>query len=139
MGVTNQYKIGWKGMSEENIKVRTPWFRPYSDVRMLLTLLQGVSKSAVKSMAAAIDEQRGTPQNPVDWSDPDTWIVDRLHGNDAQLAQHIWQDSHHAVSPRYIAGAVLLIDQKKVLGAKAKLSVVQGRKKSTQKRRTASS
>lgn len=86
-------------MSEENFKVRTPWFRPYSDVRMLLTLLQGVSKAAVRSMASAIDEQTGTPQNPVDWSDPDTWIAERLQGNDAQLAHHIWQDSHHTYEP----------------------------------------
>jgi restriction system protein len=96
-------------MSAENFKVRTPWFRPYSEVRILLTLLQGVSKTALKSMATAIDEQTGTPQNPVDWSDPDTWIAERLHGNDAQLAQHIWQDSHHTVSPRYIAGALYLM------------------------------
>ncbi len=90
---------GCKGMSEENFKVRTPWFRPYSDVRMLLTLLQGVSKAAVRSMASAIDEQTGTPQNPVDWSDPDRWIGERLQGNNAQLAQHIWQDSHHTYEP----------------------------------------
>ncbi len=96
-------------MSEENFKVRTPWFRHYSDVRTLLTLLQGVSKAAVKSMVSALDEQTGTPQNPVDWSDPDTWIAERLHGNDAQLAQHIWQGSHHTVGPRYIAGALYLI------------------------------
>jgi restriction system protein len=96
-------------MSEENFQVRTPWFRPYSEVRILLTLLQGVSKTAIRSMASAIDEQTGTPQNPVDWSDPDTWIAERLQGNDAQLAQHIWQDSHHTVSPRYIAGALLLM------------------------------
>ena len=96
-------------MSEENFKVRTPSFRPYSDVRMLLTLLQGISKVAVRSMASAIDEQKGTPQNPVDWSDPDRWIGERLQGNDAQLAHHIWQDSHHTVSPRYIAGALFLM------------------------------
>ena len=96
-------------MSEEHFKVRTPWFRPYSDVRMLLTLLPGVSKAAVKSMISALDEQTGTPQNPVDWSDPDTWIAERLHGNDQLLAQHIWQGSHHTVGPRYIAGALYLI------------------------------
>ncbi len=96
-------------MSEENFKVRTPWFRPYSEVRILLTLLQGISKAAVKSMASAIDEQTGTPRNPVDWSEPDTWIAERLQGNDARLAQHIWQDSHHTVNPRYIAGALFLM------------------------------
>src|SRR5256885_16434527 len=76
---------------------------------MLLALPPGISKAAVKSMASAIDEQTGTPQNPVDWSDPETWIAERLHGNDAQLAQHIWQDSQHTVSPRYIAGALYLM------------------------------
>src|SRR5713226_17580 len=96
-------------MNEENLKVRTPWFRPYSEVRMLLTLLQGVSKAAVRSMLTAIDEQTGTPQKPVDWSDPDSWIAERLHGNDTQLAQRIWQDSQRAVNPRYIAGALFLI------------------------------
>src|SRR5260370_1989425 len=96
-------------MSEENYKVRTPWFRPYSEVRTLLTLLQGTSKAAVKSMASAINEQTGTPQNPVDWSDPDTWVADSLQGNDAQLAKNIWQDSQHTVSPRYIAGALFLM------------------------------
>ena len=96
-------------MDEKQYKVRTPWFRPYSEVRTLLKLLQGVSKTAVKDMATAIEEQRGTPQNPVDWSDPDTWITERLQGNDAQLAQRIWQESNHAVSPRYIAGALILM------------------------------
>src|SRR5436305_426609 len=96
-------------MSEDNVQVRTPWLPLYSDVRMLLTLLQGVSKAPVRSMVSAIDEQKGTPKNPVDWSEPDTWITERLQGNDAKLAQHIWQNSQHSVSPRYIAGALFLI------------------------------
>src|ERR1700682_5307911 len=96
-------------MSEQNFQVRTPWFPLYSEVRILLTLLQGVSKTALKSMASAIDDQKGTPQNPVDWSELDACIAERLKGNDAKLAQHIWQDSHHAISPRYIAGANFLI------------------------------
>jgi restriction system protein len=95
-------------MSEDNFQVRTPWFRPYSDVRMLLTLLQGFSKAAVRSMLAAIDEQTGTPQNPVDWSDPDTWITERLQGENEQVARHIWQESHQTVNPRYIDGALIL-------------------------------
>jgi restriction system protein len=76
---------------------------------MLLTLLQGVSKAALRSMASAIEDQTGTPQNPVDWSAPDSWIGERLQGNDAQLAHHSWEDSHHTVSPRYFAGALFLM------------------------------
>ncbi len=98
-------------MSEENIQVRTPWFPLYSDVQMLLKLLQGQSNTAVKSMMAAIDEQTGTPKNPVDWSEPDTWIGARLQRGEEQLAQHIWQGSHRTINPRYIAGALFLMRQ----------------------------
>jgi restriction system protein len=96
-------------MNEKQYKVRTPWFRPYSEVRTLLKLLQGVSKTTLKSMVTAIDEQTGTPQNPADWSDPNAWITERLQGNDEHLAQRIWQESNHTVNPRYIAGALFLM------------------------------
>ena len=77
-------------MDEKIYKVRTPWFRPYSEVRALLRILQFVPRKSVKNMVAAIEKQMGTPQNPVDWSDPDTWIPERLQGEEAQLAQRIW-------------------------------------------------
>lgn len=88
-------------MSEKIYKVRTPWFRPYSEVRSLLRILPGVPRKSVKNMIAAIEKQTGTPQNPVDWSDPETWIIERLQGDDAQLAQRIWSGSNHTVNPRY--------------------------------------
>jgi hypothetical protein len=45
-------------MNETHYKVRTPWFRPYSEVRTLLKLLQGISKTTLQSMGTAINEQR---------------------------------------------------------------------------------
>lgn len=102
-------------MNEEQYKVRTPWFRPYSEVWTLLKILQGVSATAVKNMVTAIGEQMGTPQNPVDWSDPNTWIAERLKGNDEQIAQYIWQESKYTVSPRYLAGSLFLIRIYKLL------------------------
>jgi restriction system protein len=93
---------GRNRIQRENLLTSTLCLLPYKQ--------QGVSKAAVRSMITALDEQTGTPQKPVDWSDPDTWIVERLNGNDAQLAQHIWQGSNHAVGPRYIAGALYLIN-----------------------------
>ncbi len=96
-------------MSEKVYQVRTPWFPTYSGIRMLLQLLQGVSQAELKSMVTAINSQTGTPQNPVDWSHPDTWIAERLQDSDAKLAQRIWKDSNHTVSPRYIAGALFFI------------------------------
>jgi restriction system protein len=41
---------------------------------------------SVISMRNAIFDQTGTPQNLVDWSDPDVWINERLSGDKAALA-----------------------------------------------------
>ena len=91
-------------------KVRTPLFPLYSDVRQLLTLLDGVPKKQVTTLIYAIRDQTGTPQNPVDWSDPDTWIPQRLNGESAHLATKIWQGSGRTVNPRYIYGTYLFIN-----------------------------
>lgn len=41
-------------MGEEKLKIRTPWFPPYSEVRMLLELLQGgIYNSSEKYVGAA--------------------------------------------------------------------------------------
>ena len=77
-------------MTENIRKVRTPWFPPYSFVGHLLMILDGVSKARVADMMSAIWDQRGTPQNPTDWSDPDAWITERLTGEAALLARRIW-------------------------------------------------
>jgi restriction system protein len=96
-------------------KVRTPLFPLYSSVRRLLDILEGVPKASVISMRNAIFEQTGTPQNPVDWSDPDTWIGERLAGDEAALARRIWEGSDRTVNPRHISGAYLLINAQDLL------------------------
>ena len=92
-------------MTEHAKKIRTPWFPPYSSVAQLLTILDGVSKSKVADMLSAMWDQRGTPQNPTDWSDPDVWITERLSGDSISLARRIWEESSHNVNPRHIQGA----------------------------------
>src|SRR5918997_3123372 len=91
-------------------KVRTPLFPRYSIVRQLLVILEGVPKAAVTKMINAIREQTGTPQNPVDRSDPDTWITERLSGEEAELAERVWEESGRTVNPRHIYGAYLFIN-----------------------------
>jgi len=76
-------------MSEKQHKVRTPLFPLYSVVRRMLTILEEVPKSEVTGMIRAIREQTGTPQDPVDWSDPDSWIPERLTGEYAKLAKRV--------------------------------------------------
>ena len=97
-------------MTEHAQKVRTPWFPPYSIVGQLITILDGVSKARVADMMSSIWEQRGTPQNPTDWSDPDAWITERLTGESFLLARQIWEESNRTVNPRYIQGVTNLIN-----------------------------
>ena len=46
----------------------------------------------------------GTPQSPVNWTNPEDWIPQRLHGTVRILAQTIWQESQGKVNPRYVYG-----------------------------------
>ncbi|MFN8469195.1 MAG: Mrr restriction system protein [Caldilineaceae bacterium] len=82
----------------------TPLFPTYSNVRHFLRIFDGVPSDAYQAMAAAIWDQRGNPQEQVDWSSPDEWIGQRLHGDDRTLAQRIWQDSQKQLNPRYTRG-----------------------------------
>ena len=61
-------------------------------------------------MITAIFEQTGTPQNPVDWSEPDLWINERLSGEDAEIALRIWQTDNHILNPRHSYGCYLFLN-----------------------------
>jgi restriction system protein len=61
----------------------------------------------VRDTIKAIHEQTGTPQNPVDWSNPDIWIDDRLSGNFRAMAWKIWKGSSKTLNPRHIYGCYL--------------------------------
>lgn len=91
-------------------KVRTPIFPVYSDVRHLLRILPGVAKTELTGMISDLLNQMGTPQNPVDWSDPDAWIDERLTGTSAVLARRIWVESGNSLNPRYTRGPYFFIN-----------------------------
>jgi restriction system protein len=91
--------------------VRTPFFPEYGKVRKLMDLWRDTTKkSAARSLIYAVYNQTGTPQDPVDWSDPDTWIDERLAGEDRELAHRIWDGSGKAVNPRHLYGTYLFIN-----------------------------
>jgi restriction system protein len=96
-------------MSENEYKIRTPLFPPYSWVRSIIRVWDGVPKATIMSMINAIQDQTGTPQSALDWSDPDTWIRERLTGKDAELAKRIWEYGGKIVNPRYTYGSYLFI------------------------------
>ena len=104
-----------KGVSNHKNKVRTPHFPLYSTVRKLLAILPGVPKATLVLMIRTIDEQTGTPQNPVDWSEPDTWINERLSGDEAELARRIWVETKRTVNPRHIYGGYFFINRYELL------------------------
>jgi len=96
-------------MSEIEYKIRTPLFPPYSWVRNIIRAWDGVPKMTVMAMMNAIFDQTGTPQSALDWSNPDTWIRERLAGENAELAMRIWNQSGKTVNPRYTYGSYLFI------------------------------
>jgi restriction system protein len=55
-------------------------------------------------MVNSIQESIGNPQAQVDWSRPDEWMLERLHGADREFAQKIWHSSRKKLNPRHTRG-----------------------------------
>ncbi len=95
----------------QNNVVHTPLFSCYSEVRTLVKIWAGsATKTGVYDLIKAIWEQTGTPQNPVDWTNPDEWIDKRLPGATGALARRIWNESAQSVNPRHMYGSYLFIN-----------------------------
>lgn len=96
-------------------RVRVPWFPEYGELRRLLLIWAGRPKSHVTGLHNSLERLHGTPQNPVDWRNPDSWIREKLHGEDRGLAQAIWIESGRSVNPRYTAGHWILSQKYELL------------------------
>ncbi|MBQ0345741.1 restriction endonuclease [Citrobacter freundii] len=94
----------------KNYKVITPLFPTYAQVKAMMKAVSGYSLKAVRDMITAIHEQTGTPQQPVDWSEPDLWISERLSGEDAEIARRIWDTDNHILNPRHSYGCYLFLN-----------------------------
>lgn len=90
--------------------VKTPLFPDYDKTVAFLKVLEGKPVESYRSLWATIWSLTGTPQNPVDWQNPDEWIEERLNGEDRQLAMLIWKDTNGLVNPRHTQGSVFLIN-----------------------------
>jgi restriction system protein len=108
----DEAETGPLGASERdddaNYRVRVPYFPVYSELRHLLRIWPGFPRRQVTGLRSTINELRGTPQRAVDWTDPATWIPERLEGEDGELASAIWDRSKGAVNPRHTYGHWLL-------------------------------
>ena len=104
------------GSNDHGRRVRVPVFPPYSEVRQLLKVWPGHPKTTVTGLHSALVQLRGTPQNPVDWTNPDTWIPEKLSGPTRDLAMAIWNESDNRVNPRHTYGHWLLAQKYALLG-----------------------
>lgn len=91
-------------------QLRIAHFPLYSKAHTLVKILPGVQRVALRHMIGDIKGKMGTPQRNVDWTEPDTWIPQRLSGDSAALATHIWNCSEHSVNPRHVQGTCLFIE-----------------------------
>jgi len=96
---------------QDESRVHVPLFPEYDSVRHLLRIMNGEPRNNLLTLFASIREQRGTPQNPVNWKDPDDWIHERMEGPAQRIAQRIWEMSDREVNPRYVRGAYFLIER----------------------------
>ncbi|MBE9204370.1 restriction endonuclease [Synechocystis salina LEGE 06099] len=89
-------------------KVRIPFFPKYSELKLILPIWKDTNKNQITHLHSTISTLRGTPQSPVNWTNPDEWIFDRLSDKDKELALKIWTKSTKLVNPRYTYGHWLL-------------------------------
>jgi len=89
-------------------RVKVPHFPTYSELRSILPIWNGRDRAQITGLRSAIMSLSGTLQNPVDWSNPDRWISERLEGENRELAEAIWMGSDRRVNPRHVYGHWLL-------------------------------
>lgn len=101
---------GTRDIPDDSRRVRIFWFPVYAEVRHLLRIWPGRPKSHITGLHSALARIRGTPRNPVNWTDPAAWIPDKLRGDEdsRELAHAIWSESDGAVNPRHTTGHWLL-------------------------------
>lgn len=90
---------------ENELRSLTPNLPEYRLAAHFLKTLDGVSNTLYRRMYNEIWEQRGNPQENVDWTDPDKWIPERLRGEEQSLALRLWRESRGKVNPRYTRGS----------------------------------
>lgn len=89
---------------DDEQRVRISKFPLYSEIRLVLPVWNGCLLSQITRLLSTITELSRSPQDPVDWTDPDNWILNRLQGDDYELAEAIWLETDGKVNPRYIYG-----------------------------------
>lgn len=104
-------------MTEKQFKITIPIMPLYSQVRSVLTIWDNIPKDAINSTIKSIKNQIGTFENPVDWSNPDQWIPERLSGDEAKIAMKLWKESQNSFNPRYMYRLYLFVNTHALLSS----------------------
>lgn len=88
-------------------RIRVPHFPTLNELRAFLRAIKGLTAEAITHLGSRLTELRGSPQSQTDWSDPDTWIAERLSGLEAATARALWERSGRVVNPRHVTGVWL--------------------------------
>ncbi len=94
-------------------------FPTYDEVRAVLPVWAGRERREITGMYSAVWEHRGSPQENVDWSDPDQWIGERLEGAAQEMALATWAKSGKKVNPRHATGHWRLATRYRLLSDEA--------------------
>ena len=73
----------------------------YETVQRFLQILAGTRYSDYVAMMNDISSHIGNPNSQVNWKDPDSWIPQRLIGENRELALKLWRESDHRINPRH--------------------------------------
>lgn len=101
--------------SSRSAIAQAPRSPTYADIGHAVRLLEGEPANRVRELMNVIFEQAGTPQSPIDWSDPDRWIDARLSGDMRALARKVWDGSGKTLNPRYLYACYLFVDRLRLL------------------------
>ncbi|MGI0499223.1 restriction endonuclease [Limnospira platensis CENA597] len=89
-------------------RVKVSHFPTYSELRLILPIWNGRDRAQITGLRSAIMSLSGTLQNPVDWTNPERWISERLEGENRELAEAIWTGSDRQLNPGHVYGHWLL-------------------------------
>lgn len=103
--LSNDSVIAIEEKEESEVRSLTPGLPTYNEVKWFIKILDRVPYDLYRSTYNEIWDQRGSPQQQVDWANPDSWIPERLQGDEAKLALRFWTESKHILNPRYLRGS----------------------------------
>lgn len=100
---------------EDQYRTLTPHLPPYRIACHFIRQLDTVPLALVRTVFDEIWAQRGSPQQQVEWANPDQWITQRLSEEVRDLALKLWEGSKRELNPRYYRGPWLFSQNHQLL------------------------